>query len=160
MNGAEQRRRLKPSRRESRHVKPEDTQGDNLAMTEPARSAEGQFVQALGRGDPDAAQRFFSKYYPSVYRYLLWLAERPETAEDLTQAGEPRFGRAADSGGGRAPGSFGPGAISTGSKAARRCESGSIQPIQRQPSPHWSWRDQGQGWIRTSPAATKSMHKV
>ena len=39
----------------------------------------------LRRGDSGAMHRFCGEYYPSVYRYLLWLTGSPETAEDLTQ---------------------------------------------------------------------------
>jgi RNA polymerase sigma-70 factor (ECF subfamily) len=42
-------------------------------------------VEQVRSGDADACHRFFREYYPDIYRYLLWLAERPEAAEDLAQ---------------------------------------------------------------------------
>jgi RNA polymerase sigma-70 factor (ECF subfamily) len=61
------------------------------------------FVEQVRRGDPDATHRFFREYYPSIYRYLLWLTERPETAEDLTQETLVRAWRHLDRFEGRAP---------------------------------------------------------
>lgn len=42
-------------------------------------------VERLRRGDVAAGQEFFRAQYPGIYRYLLWLTENPETAEDLAQ---------------------------------------------------------------------------
>jgi RNA polymerase sigma-70 factor, ECF subfamily len=50
-----------------------------------ACSADALLVERLRRGDAEAGHRFVRDYYPSVYRYLLWLSERPEQAEDLAQ---------------------------------------------------------------------------
>jgi RNA polymerase sigma-70 factor (ECF subfamily) len=52
---------------------------------EEACSADGLLVERLRRGDADAGYHFFRDYYPSVYRYLFWLTQRPEQAEDLAQ---------------------------------------------------------------------------
>src|SRR5215213_2597676 len=48
-------------------------------------SAEGRLLERLRRGDADAGRQFVHEYYPGVYRYLLYLTGRPETADDLTQ---------------------------------------------------------------------------
>jgi RNA polymerase sigma-70 factor (ECF subfamily) len=37
------------------------------------------------RGDAEACHRFFREHYPDIRRYLLWLTERAEVAEDLAQ---------------------------------------------------------------------------
>jgi RNA polymerase sigma-70 factor, ECF subfamily len=50
-----------------------------------APSAEMLLVTRARQGDAEAGHRFFREYYPGIYRYLLWLTERPETAEDLAQ---------------------------------------------------------------------------
>src|SRR6266851_2524588 len=52
---------------------------------ERACSADGLLVQRLRCGDADAGYHFFRDFYPSVYRYLFWLTERSEQAEDLAQ---------------------------------------------------------------------------
>jgi RNA polymerase sigma-70 factor (ECF subfamily) len=49
------------------------------------RSADALLVEQARRGDADAGYRFFHEYYPRIYRYLLWLTGRPDTAEDLAQ---------------------------------------------------------------------------
>jgi RNA polymerase sigma-70 factor (ECF subfamily) len=54
------------------------------AGTEP-RSADALLIEQARRGDADAGYRFFHEYYPRIYRYLLWLTGRPDTAEDLAQ---------------------------------------------------------------------------
>src|SRR5712691_5089743 len=59
-------------------------------------------VEQVRHGDADAGHRFFREYYPDVYRYLLWLAERPEAAEDLTQETFIRAWRHLDAFDGRA----------------------------------------------------------
>src|SRR5579862_994082 len=48
-------------------------------------SPDAQLVEQLRRGDADASHRFFREQYPAVYRYLLWLTNSPDTAEDLAQ---------------------------------------------------------------------------
>jgi RNA polymerase sigma-70 factor (ECF subfamily) len=50
-----------------------------------AYSADGLLVDRLRRGDADAGYHFFRDHYPSIYRYLFWLTERPDRAEDLAQ---------------------------------------------------------------------------
>src|SRR5436309_14535421 len=64
-------------------------QGDRLcrerAADESVPGPDAQFVQQLRQGDVEAGRRFVRDYYPGVYRYLLYLTGRPETAEDLTQ---------------------------------------------------------------------------
>jgi RNA polymerase sigma-70 factor (ECF subfamily) len=50
-----------------------------------ACSADGLLVERLRCGDVDAGYHFFREYYPRVYRYLFWLTERSEQAEDLAQ---------------------------------------------------------------------------
>src|SRR5713101_2786040 len=48
-------------------------------------SAERLLMEQIRRGDPDAGHRFIRDYYPGVYRYLLYLTDSPDAAEDLTQ---------------------------------------------------------------------------
>src|SRR6266550_1951236 len=48
-------------------------------------SEDGRLVRQLRQGDREAGYRLVQEYYPGVYRYLLYLTGRPETAEDLTQ---------------------------------------------------------------------------
>jgi RNA polymerase sigma-70 factor (ECF subfamily) len=52
---------------------------------EGACSADGLLVARLRKGDVDAGYHFFREYYPSVYRYLFWLTECSQQAEDLAQ---------------------------------------------------------------------------
>jgi RNA polymerase sigma-70 factor, ECF subfamily len=52
---------------------------------EGACSADGLLVERLRQGDTNAGYRFFREHYPSVYRYLFWLTQRSEQAEDLAQ---------------------------------------------------------------------------
>src|SRR5260370_32399466 len=85
VSGVKRRRSLNSSRRESRPVEPADFQRENLSRIEPVPSAETRLVAQLRRGNSGAMHRFCGEYYPSVYRYLLWLTGSPETAEDLTQ---------------------------------------------------------------------------
>src|SRR5260370_6618879 len=42
-------------------------------------------LDQLRRGDAEAGRRFVSEYYPPIYHYLLYLAGRPDWAEDLAQ---------------------------------------------------------------------------
>src|SRR5437867_4387167 len=70
---------------ESEVVRAEDTLCQSPAEAEAVPAADALLVEQVRRRDPDATHRFFGEYYPGVYRYLLWLTERPETAEDLTQ---------------------------------------------------------------------------
>src|SRR5207302_6711556 len=46
---------------------------------------DGRLVEQLRHGDADAGHRLVRDYYPGVYRYLLYLTGRADTAEDLTQ---------------------------------------------------------------------------
>src|SRR5216684_6544393 len=48
-------------------------------------SEDGLLVQRLRQGDAEAGCRFVHEYYPGIYRHLLYLTGRRETAEDLTQ---------------------------------------------------------------------------
>src|SRR5437764_13126628 len=48
-------------------------------------SDDGALVQRLRQGDAEAGYRFVHDYYPGIYRHLLYLTGRRETAEDLTQ---------------------------------------------------------------------------
>src|SRR6266852_3851599 len=89
-----------------------------------APAADARLLHQLRQGDADAGYQFVREYYPGVYRYLLYLTGRPEAAEDLAQAGEPRFGAEGDSGGGRAPGSCRHGAVSKHLTSAVRCGPG------------------------------------
>jgi RNA polymerase sigma-70 factor, ECF subfamily len=66
-------------------VNPHDTSCQSSAAAGTSRSADARLVEQLRRGDAEASHRFFGEYYPRIYRYLLWLAQRPELAEDLTQ---------------------------------------------------------------------------
>jgi RNA polymerase sigma-70 factor, ECF subfamily len=50
-----------------------------------ALSADALLVEKARRGDAAAGHRFFREYYPGIYRYLLWLTGRPDTAEELAQ---------------------------------------------------------------------------
>jgi RNA polymerase sigma-70 factor (ECF subfamily) len=52
---------------------------------EEPRSADALLVEQARRGDADAGYRFFHEHYPRIYRYLLWLTGRSDTAEDLAQ---------------------------------------------------------------------------
>jgi RNA polymerase sigma-70 factor, ECF subfamily len=63
-------------------LKPPETRDD---APKEACSADGLLVERLRRGDAEAGYRFFRDHYPSVYRYLFWLTERSEQAEDLAQ---------------------------------------------------------------------------
>jgi RNA polymerase sigma factor (sigma-70 family) len=66
-------------------VHPEDTRVQNASDVRPTPSRDVLLVEQVRRGDADACHRFFQEYYPDIHRYLLWLTERPEVAEDLTQ---------------------------------------------------------------------------
>jgi RNA polymerase sigma-70 factor (ECF subfamily) len=66
-------------------VRPEETLREDGPVPDPALAADAILVEQICRGDTDASDRFFREYYPRVYRYLLWLTERPEAAEDLAQ---------------------------------------------------------------------------
>src|SRR6266571_8467022 len=48
-------------------------------------SADMRLLERLRGQDAEAGRRFVRDYYPGVYRYLLYLTGRRETAEDLTQ---------------------------------------------------------------------------
>src|SRR5207247_3260644 len=63
----------------------EESSTQNLPAAGETRSADALLVQELRQGDPATSHRFFHEYYPGIYRYLLWLARRPEVAEDLAQ---------------------------------------------------------------------------
>src|SRR5437660_12784895 len=52
---------------------------------EASLSADMRLLEQLRNEDAEAGRRFVRDYYPGVYRYLLYLTGRPETAEDLTQ---------------------------------------------------------------------------
>src|SRR5690349_9611416 len=65
-------------------VNPEDISSQNSPAAGTSPSADARLVEQLRRGDAEARHRFFREYYPRLYRYLLWLAQRPELAEDLT----------------------------------------------------------------------------
>src|SRR5204862_5061278 len=47
--------------------------------------AEARLIQRLRQGDADAGYQLMRDYYSGVYRYLLLLTGRPESAEDLAQ---------------------------------------------------------------------------
>jgi RNA polymerase sigma-70 factor (ECF subfamily) len=57
----------------------------NQSASDGALAADALLVRQLRCGDADAGHRFVRDYYPGIYRYLLYLTGRPETAEDLTQ---------------------------------------------------------------------------
>src|SRR5687768_11908905 len=67
------------------HVHLEDVSLPRAAMSRGRISAEGRLLERLRQGDAEAGRRFVREYYPSVYRYLLYLTGRAETADDLTQ---------------------------------------------------------------------------
>jgi hypothetical protein len=90
---------------EKTQVPPEESPRSSHSVDDAALAADALLLQQLRCGDAEAGRHFVHDYYPGIYRYLLCLTGRPEAAEDLTQAGEPRFGAAGDSGGGRTPGS-------------------------------------------------------
>src|SRR6266851_9618227 len=48
-------------------------------------AADPHLVERLRAGNPEAGRRFVRDHYPAIYRYLLYLTGRPETAEDLAQ---------------------------------------------------------------------------
>jgi RNA polymerase sigma-70 factor, ECF subfamily len=81
----------------------EDPLCENVPVANPVPAVDSLFVEQIRRGDPDATHRFFREYYPSIYRYLLWLTERPEVAEDLTQETVVRAWRHLDRFESRAP---------------------------------------------------------
>src|SRR5262249_47413426 len=66
-------------------VDPEDTLLQNEPVVGQKPSPDALLAGQVRRGDADACHRFFREYYPDIYRYLLWLTERPEVAEDLSQ---------------------------------------------------------------------------
>jgi RNA polymerase sigma-70 factor (ECF subfamily) len=65
--------------------------------------ADAQLVQQLRQGDREAKHQFVREFYPGVYRYLLYLTERREMAEDLTQETFLQAWRRLDTFQGRAP---------------------------------------------------------
>jgi RNA polymerase sigma-70 factor, ECF subfamily len=67
------------------HVHLEDVSLPRAAMSRGRLSAEGRLLERLRQGDAEAGRRFVREYYAGVYRYLLYLTGRPETADDLTQ---------------------------------------------------------------------------
>jgi RNA polymerase sigma-70 factor (ECF subfamily) len=77
---------------EKTSVDREETSPPGLPPARNLRSANARLVDQLRRGDADAGREFVAQHYPGIYRYLLRLTGCPETAEDLTQAGEARFG--------------------------------------------------------------------
>src|SRR5260370_42564951 len=58
---------------------------ENGSDSEAPTTVDALLVEQVRRGDVDAVRTFFHDHYPGIYRYLLWLTERPEMAEDLTQ---------------------------------------------------------------------------
>src|SRR5437870_2410920 len=81
---------------------------ENTAARPPEHSgavtaAEAGLIQQLRQGDADAGYRFMRDYYPGVYRYLLLLTGRPESAEDLAQETFLQAWRRLDRFEGRAP---------------------------------------------------------
>jgi RNA polymerase sigma-70 factor (ECF subfamily) len=70
---------------ESRHTNTPELPPARGDAPEEACSADGLLVERLRRGDAEAGYVLFRDYYPSVYRYLFWLTERSEQAEDLAQ---------------------------------------------------------------------------
>jgi RNA polymerase sigma-70 factor, ECF subfamily len=70
---------------ESKAVHQEDTIPQNAPVVGQRPSPDALLAGQVRRGDADACHRFFRQYYPDIYRYLLWLTERPEVAEDLSQ---------------------------------------------------------------------------
>jgi RNA polymerase sigma-70 factor, ECF subfamily len=66
-------------------VPQEETARSEPPVEQRIPSADALFVQQLRSGDAEAGSRFVREYYPGIYRHLLYLTGRPETAEDLTQ---------------------------------------------------------------------------
>ena len=62
-----------------------DTIRYEVAQAERLTSAEVGRAQARQAQMFEASRQFFREQYPSIYRYLLWLTDRPEAAEDLAQ---------------------------------------------------------------------------
>jgi RNA polymerase sigma-70 factor (ECF subfamily) len=77
------RGRSVPVTRTSVHL--ENTSLPSLSVPGAMPSADALLVEQIRRGDAEAGRRFVREYYPSVYRYLLYLAGQPELADDLTQ---------------------------------------------------------------------------
>jgi RNA polymerase sigma-70 factor (ECF subfamily) len=88
---------------ESRTVHPEEISPESSPALEEKRSADVLLVEQLRRGDADAGYRFFREQYPGIYRYLLWLTQRPDVAEDLAQETFLRAWRYLHTFDGRAP---------------------------------------------------------
>src|SRR6266851_10378782 len=90
-----------PSARSTRrNVNRSDHSPPSVPTGRAVPSADGLLIERIRAGDLDAGHQFVQDHYPGVYRYLLYLTGSPDAAEDLTQAGEPRFGAEGDSGGG------------------------------------------------------------
>jgi RNA polymerase sigma-70 factor (ECF subfamily) len=65
--------------------------------------ADAQLLRQIRAGEPEAGRRFVQEHYPAVYRYLRYLAGRPDLAEDLTQETFVQAWGALDRFQGRAP---------------------------------------------------------
>src|SRR6266446_9365965 len=63
----------------------EDTVPPGSMAVERSLSEDGLLVHRLRQGDAEASYRFVHEYYPGIYRHLLYLTGRRETAEDLAQ---------------------------------------------------------------------------
>src|SRR5713101_221666 len=58
---------------------------EDLLLTDALPAADTRLVERLRAGDSEAGRCFVRDHYPAIYRYLLYLTGRPETAEDLAQ---------------------------------------------------------------------------
>jgi RNA polymerase sigma-70 factor (ECF subfamily) len=67
------------------HAKAPDLSSANGAAPMETASADRLLVERLRCGDTDAGYQFFCDFYPGVYRFLFWLTQRTEQAEDLAQ---------------------------------------------------------------------------
>ena len=76
---------MMPAVRRGMPVHLEDVSLPRAAMARGRLSADARLLEKLRRGDAEAGRRFVHAYYAGVYRYLLYLTGRPETADDLTQ---------------------------------------------------------------------------
>jgi RNA polymerase sigma-70 factor, ECF subfamily len=63
---------------------------------------DAHLLEQLRSGEAEAGHRFVREHYPAIYRYLLYLAGRPDLAEDLTQETFVQAWRALDRFQGRA----------------------------------------------------------
>jgi hypothetical protein len=102
--GRETRREEARPRREAVTAAPPASPG-----TRPVEAAieDRELVRRCQAGEESAFRELMRRYRSRAVYLAAQLLRDPHEAEDVAQAGEPRFGAEGDSGGGRAPGSCG-----------------------------------------------------